>query len=80
MHGLNHDDSDEDNYQSAIYMAHGNSGDTVVLNEDNTENIIPFKEGRIVTFNSNIIHRGESPKDGYRVSLGFVYPLFNPDK
>ena len=56
-----------------------NSGDTVILNEDNTENRISFKEGRIVTFNSRIIHRGESPIEGYRISLGFVYPLFDPD-
>ena len=79
MNGLNHDDSDTDDYQSVIYMAHGNSGDTVILNEDNTENRISFKEGRIVTFNSRIIHRGESPIEGYRISLGFVYPLFDPD-
>ena len=35
---------------------------------------IPFKEGRLIVFDSYEVHRGEAPKDNsYRVSLGFIY-------
>jgi len=35
---------------------------------------IPFKEGRLVIFDSYEEHRGEAPKDNsYRVSLGCIY-------
>ena len=79
MNGINHRDADDENYVSVIYMGHGNSGDTVIVdeNEDDVERI-SFKEGRIVMLNSFTKHRGEAPKEGYRVSWGFVYPLFTP--
>ena len=57
-------------------MAHGNSGDTVIVNEEGEDvKKVSFKEGRMVIFNSAEYHRGEAPTEGYRVSLGAVYPL-----
>jgi len=76
MDGQNHTDSDEDDYLTVIYMGHGNSGDTVVVKEDESEQRISFKEGRIVIFKSNMWHRGEAPTEGLRCTLGAVYPLF----
>ena len=79
MNGCNHNDADSQDYMTAIYMAHGTSGDTVIVdNHDCDYKRVPFKEGRIVIFNSSIWHRGEAPKEGYRVTLGAVYPLFKP--
>ena len=73
--GDNHTDSDSDKYTSVIYHAHGTSGDTVFVNAANEDvERVSFKPGRLVIFNSSIWHRGEAPKDGYRVSLGCVYP------
>ena len=67
--GCDHTDADSDNYLSVIYMGHGNSGNTV-FEDDSVE----WKLGRLVIFNSSVIHRGEGPESGYRVSLGAVYP------
>ena len=53
---------------SVIYHAHGSSGDTVVGVDR-----IPFKEGRMVIFDSYEDHRGEAPTEGYRVSLGMMF-------
>ena len=76
QNGCNHCDADSKDYLSIIYMAHGNSGDTVIVNEEgNDVERISFKEGRMVIFNSAEYHRGEAPTEGYRVSLGAVYPL-----
>ena len=57
-------------------MGHGNSGDTVF--EDGKR--VEFKLGRLVIFNSSDIHKGDAPNDGYRVSLGAVYPSVPLDK
>ena len=74
--GQNHCDSDYEDYLSVIYMGHGNSGATVfVNNEDEDVQRVEFKEGRMVIFNSSLWHRGEGPSEGYRVSLGAIYPL-----
>jgi hypothetical protein len=82
MNGKNHRDSDVNNekqsYLSAIYMGYGNSGDCVIINKDNQEERISFKEGRLVLFNANTLHRGEAPIEGYRCSWGLVFPLFDP--
>jgi len=76
--GLNHTDADSDHYLSVIYMGHGTSGDTVFMSSDNTTEYesdrIEWKLGRLIIFNSALVHRGEAPSDGYRVSLGAVYP------
>tara|TARA_B100000029_G_scaffold513725_1_gene614167 strand:+ start:955 stop:1476 length:522 start_codon:yes stop_codon:yes gene_type:complete len=81
MDGCNHNDSDNDNYLSVIYMGHGNSGDTVFVNQaDEDIERVTFKEGRLVIFNSAIYHRGEAPTQGYRCTLGAVYPLNNESK
>ena len=50
-------------------MGHGNSGNTVF-----EDDVVKWKLGRLVIFNSSVIHRGEGPESGYRVSLGAVYP------
>ena len=69
LKGVDHTDHDAPNEKiTVIYMAHGNSGSTRVGDEE-----IPFKEGRIVMFDSNKIHRGDAPNSGYRVSLGCVF-------
>ena len=34
MNGINHRDADDENYVSVIYMGHGNSGDTVIVDEN----------------------------------------------
>jgi hypothetical protein len=79
--GHNHSDSDYDTYLTAIYMGHGTSGSTVFVNDRDEDYLdVPFKEGRLVLFNSMIWHRGEGPKEGYRVSLGAVYPMKNLDE
>ena len=76
MNGCNHCDADSEDYLTIIYMAHGNSGDTVIVDkEGNDVERVSFKEGRMVIFNSAEYHRGEAPESGYRVSLGAVYPL-----
>ena len=76
QNGQNHCDSDYEDYLSVIYMGHGNSGATVFVNSaDEDIQRVEFKEGRLVIFNSCLWHRGEGPTDGYRVSLGAVYPL-----
>jgi hypothetical protein len=67
--GCDHTDADSDNYLSVIYMGHGNSGNTVFENET-----VEWKLGRLIIFNSALVHRGEGPDSGYRVSLGAVYP------
>ena len=59
-------------------MGHGNSGDTVILDKDNKEHRVSFKEGRMVIFNAKTLHRGEAPTSGYRASWGLVFPLFDP--
>ena len=74
--GCLHSDADSDNYLTVIYMGHGNSGDTVFENGKRVE----FKLGRLVIFNSSDIHKGDAPNDGYRVSLGAVYPSVPLDK
>ena len=51
-------------------MGHGNSGATEFKNGDTVD----WKLGRMVIFQSNIYHRGCAPIDGWRVSLGGVYP------
>ena len=33
------------------------------------EQVIPFKENRLILFNSKTPHRGRSPKKGYRITL-----------
>ena len=76
QNGQNHTDSDSDDYLSIIYMASGNSGDTVISDGENDIERVSFKEGRLVIFKSNIWHRGEAPTCGHRVTLGAVYPLF----
>ena len=78
MNGINHRDSEYNNYLSLIYMGHGNSGDTVILDKDNNEHRVSFKEGRMVIFNAKTLHRGEAPTSGYRASWGLVFPLFDP--
>ena len=76
QNGCNHCDSDYEEYLTIIYMASGTSGDTVLVNSrDEDIQRIPFKMGRMVIFNSSIWHRGEAPTEGYRISLGCVYPL-----
>tara|TARA_B100000073_G_scaffold348474_1_gene367669 strand:- start:3464 stop:3952 length:489 start_codon:yes stop_codon:yes gene_type:complete len=70
QHGVYHTDADSDNYMSIIYMGHGNSGATEFKNGDTVD----WKLGRMVIFQSNIYHRGCAPIDGWRVSLGGVYP------
>jgi len=75
LNGTFHRDSDNLDYLSVIYMGHGTSGDT----EFQTEKV-SFKEGRMIIFNANEMHRGVAPTEGYRVSLGAVYPLFDPFK
>ena len=60
-------------------MGYGNSGDTVIVDDDNNDiKKISFKEGRLVLFNSNTLHRGEAPIEGYRCSWGLVFPTFDP--
>ena len=69
--GVNHTDHDDKNdiVKSVIYHAHGHDGDTVIGVDR-----IPFKEGRLIVFDSYEVHRGEAPKDNsYRVSLGCIY-------
>jgi len=69
--GVNHKDCDskDEGYKTLIYHAHGHEGDTVIGVDR-----VPFKEGRIVIFDSYETHRGEAPKDNsYRVSLGCIY-------
>ena len=68
--GVQHKDCDsrEEKMLSVIYHAHGSSGDTVVGVDR-----IPFKEGRLVIFDSYEEHRGEAPNEGYRVSLGMMF-------
>ena len=81
MSGINHRDSDNKNYLSVIYMGHGASGDTVIVDENNNDvERISFKEGRMVIFNAHQLHRGEAPKQGYRCTWGLVFPLFDPTK
>ena len=75
LNGTFHRDADNKEYLSVIYMGHGTSGDTVFETEK-----VSFKEGRLVIFNANTLHRGDAPTEGYRVSLGAVYPLFDPLK
>ena len=69
--GVDHTDHDnkDDIVKSVIYHAHGHDGDTVIGVDR-----VPFKEGRIIIFDSYLTHRGEAPKDNsYRVSLGCIY-------
>ena len=81
MNAINHRDSDNDNYLSVIYMGHGESGDTILCDDDgNDVERISFKEGRLVIFNAYQLHRGEAPKTAYRCSWGLVFPLFDPTK
>tara|TARA_B100000579_G_scaffold361331_1_gene318992 strand:- start:1803 stop:2384 length:582 start_codon:yes stop_codon:yes gene_type:complete len=76
QNGCNHCDSDYEEYLTIIYMASGTSGDTVLVNSrDEDVQRVPFKRGRMVIFNSSIWHRGEAPTEGYRITLGAVYPL-----
>tara|TARA_B100000945_G_C20398865_1_gene606243 strand:+ start:521 stop:1102 length:582 start_codon:yes stop_codon:yes gene_type:complete len=76
QNGCNHCDSDYEEYLTIIYMASGTSGDTVIVNSrDEDVQRVPFKRGRMVIFNSSIWHRGEAPTEGYRITLGAVYPL-----
>mgnify|MGYP003135880062 FL=1 len=35
------------------------------------EQVIPFKENRLILFDSKIPHRGRSPKKGYRITLAY---------
>tara|TARA_R100000482_G_scaffold94437_2_gene39544 strand:- start:3717 stop:4172 length:456 start_codon:yes stop_codon:yes gene_type:complete len=35
------------------------------------QEVIPFKENRLILFNSKIPHRGRSPTKGYRITLAF---------
>ena len=48
------------------------------MSSDNTTEYesdrIEWKLGRLIIFNSSMVHRGEGPESGYRVSLGAVYP------
>lgn len=76
QHGCNHTDSDSNNYLSVIYHGHGVDGDTVFVDNDTGEDIqrVSFKEGRLVIFNSLLMHRSDAPSQGYRVTLGGVYP------
>ncbi len=79
MNGQNHRDSDDVKYLTVIYMGYGNSGDTVIVDDDNNDiKRVSFKEGRLVLFNSNTLHRGECPTEGYRCSWGLVFPMFDP--
>lgn len=73
--GCDHTDTDSDNYLSVIYMGHGTSGNSVF--KDKT---VEWKLGRLVIFNSSVMHRGEAPASGYRVSLGAVYPTMPIDE
>tara|TARA_R110000824_G_scaffold64848_2_gene169324 strand:- start:40 stop:492 length:453 start_codon:yes stop_codon:yes gene_type:complete len=42
------------------------------------EQVIPFKENRLILFDSKILHRGRSPKTGYRITLAYkTNELFN---
>ena len=69
--GVNHKDIDdkEEVVKTVIYHAHGHDGDTIIGVDR-----VPFKEGRIIIFDSYLTHRGEAPKDNsYRVSLGCIY-------
>ena len=74
--GCNHTDADSEDYLTVLYHGSGTSGDTVMVDkEGNDIERISFKRGRLIIFNSSHWHRGECPDEGYRVSLGAVYPL-----
>jgi len=81
LDGANHqDDPEVGRFMSVIYHASGDSGDTVCVTPEGEEiDRVTFKPGRIVIFPSEIWHRGDSPSQGYRVSLGCMYPLVTID-
>ncbi len=68
--GVEHTDANNTNHQTVIYMAKGQSGDLIVGDDK-----IEFKEGRIISFNSSVVHKARAPDDGVRITLGAVYPL-----
>ena len=70
--GVTHTDSNDKHFTTVIYMACGNSGDLIV-----GDDTIEFKQGRLVSFNSNIPHKARAPAEGHRITLGAVYPLIN---
>ena len=55
---------------SIIYHAYGDDGSTVF--EDGTE--VPFKQGRLVIFDSRIVHDGNPPTNDIRITLGAIAP------
>ena len=55
---------------SIIYHAYGKDGDTEFANGK----VIPFKQGRMVVFDSSLHHRGNPPSKGMRLSLGIIAP------
>ena len=80
MKSENHCDADFDTFLSVIYHLDGTSGDTVFVNSANNDvERVSFKRGRLVLFNSILWHRGDPPDDGYRTSLGCVFPIVPPD-
>ena len=81
MKSQNHCDADFDTFLSVIYHLDGESGDTVFVNNaDNDVQRVSFKRGRLILFNSILWHRGDPPDDGYRTSLGCVFPIVPPEE
>ena len=55
---------------SIIYHAYGQSGDTTFADGHR----VPFKEGRLVIFDSQKEHDGEPPNEDIRITLGVIAP------
>ena len=54
---------------TVIYHAWGENGDTVIDGE-----VVEFKQGRLIIFDSRIPHYAKGPDKGVRFSLGLVLP------
>ena len=77
--GLNaqpHTDSNSNTRISGIYQVVGD-GDTVFYNTELKETYrVPFKQGRLILFNSTIWHQGLPPTTSpVRYSLGYIWHL-----
>lgn len=69
-----HQDNENNIFMSVVYHAHGDSGDTIFYRDGEEFDRITFKPGRILIFPSNLYHRGAAPENGYRCSIGYLYP------
>jgi len=65
-YGQQHTDTREAGAFTAIYYVNDCDGDTVFLNEDNTETRVSPKANRFVMFPANIYHCGNTPKKSDR--------------